>query len=176
MHPTFERALEGWVQADMLVALCDWTLFSSYARTHASGEVFSALADFYLLVEQRVETSGGIAFKFMGDAALLAFPRDCADSGVATLLELQSETNRWFESRHMDNRLHVNAHVGEVTLGPMGHKRQLDLIGETVNITAGMGRRPFALSQQAFRCLTAEQRRLFRRFTPPLLYLPAAAR
>jgi class 3 adenylate cyclase len=67
-------------------------------------------------------------------------------------------------------------HFGEVTAGPMGHKRQLDLTGETVNITATMGGRPFALSQQAFRQLTPEHRQLFRRFTPSILYLPAADR
>ena len=47
------------------------------------------------------------------------------------------------------------------------------IIGQTVNVTATMGRSDFALSQQAFRCLTPEHRRLFRRFTPPILYLPA---
>ncbi|MBV8083184.1 MAG: hypothetical protein JO247_00065 [Chloroflexi bacterium] len=69
--------------------------------------------------------------------------------------------------------LHVNAHFGEVTLGPMGRERRLDVIGQTVNVTATLGSKDFALSQQAFRCLTPEHRRLFHKFTPPVLYLPA---
>ena len=42
-----------------------------------------------------------------------------------------------------------------------------------LNIAATLGSKDFALSQQAFRCLTPEHRLLFRRFTPPILYLPA---
>ncbi|HLQ34376.1 MAG TPA: hypothetical protein VK457_16955 [Chloroflexota bacterium] len=89
------------------------------------------------------------------------------------LLALQRQTHAWFKRRSINSSLHVNVHFGSLTLGVMGKDRRLDIIGETVNVTATLGSRDFALSQQAFRCLTPEHRRLFRRFTPPILYLPA---
>jgi len=176
VHPTFSRALSSPIQADMLVALCDWTLFTTYARSHSSAEVFSALDEFYLLTEDVIDAAGGVVLKFMGDAALVIFPEDLADIGVMALLDLKRQTDSWFQARAMPNRLHVNAHFGQVTLGSMGHKRVLDVIGDTVNITATLGAKAFGLTAQAFRCLTPEHRRMFHRFTPPILYLAEPAR
>jgi len=174
MHGTFTRAKSGAFNTDLLVALCDWTLFASYARSHNSADVFSTLDEFYLLAETVVEDAGGLVVKFMGDAALVIFPEDLADTGVMALLELKQATDRWFEGRGMPNRLHIGAHFGEATLGPMGRKRLLDVIGDTVNITATLGSKTFALTPQAFRRLTPEHRRVFHRFTPPALYLADA--
>ena len=176
MHPTFTRAASEGFDTNVLVALCDWTLYAAYARSHSSADVFAALDEFYVLSERIVEASGGLVLKFMGDAALIVFPQDLADDGITTLLGLKGATDRWFESRGMPNRLHVNAHFGPVTLGPMGHKRALDVIGDTVNITATLGAKTFGLTAQAFRCLTPEHRKLFHRFTPPVLYLAEPAR
>lgn len=173
MHPIFERALDKPIQTELLVALCDWRLFFQYARTRDSGRMFAELNDFYLMSEDAVGAAGGLVLKFMGDAALVVFPAELADGGIMALLALKERVDGWFRGRAIDSWLHVNAHFGEVTLGRMGRAGRLDAIGETVNITAGMDSKSFALSQQAFRCLTSEHRRLFHKFTPPILYLPA---
>ena len=175
MHPTFVRAQQAPLETDVLVALCDWTLFGSYARGATSAEVFARLDEFYLLAEEVVEAAGGLVIKFMGDAALVVYPDELADRGVGALLDLKRRTDVLLERRRLPNRLHVNAHFGPVTLGPMGHHRALDVIGHTVNITATMGAKSFGLSAQAFRRLSPERRRLFHRFTPPALYLAEAA-
>ena len=144
-------------------------------RGAGSTEVFARLDEFYQLTEDVVEAAGGLVIRFMGDAALVVFPGELADAGVGALLDLKCRTDGWLAERRLPNRLHVNAHVGPVTLGPMGRRRTLDVIGHTVNTTATMGAKSFGLSAQAFRKLTPERRRLFHRFSPPVLYLAEAA-
>ncbi|MBV8083185.1 MAG: hypothetical protein JO247_00070 [Chloroflexi bacterium] len=83
MHALFERALgEGPIQAELLVALCDWRLFFDYARRRPSGEVFARLDEFYLMAEDAVDSARGLVLKFMGDAALAIFPAEYADPAI----------------------------------------------------------------------------------------------
>ncbi|HLY67957.1 MAG TPA: hypothetical protein VKU60_20630 [Chloroflexota bacterium] len=173
MHPTFEYTLAAPSEAKLLVGLCDWRLFLPFAKARTSRQVFDTLNEFYALTERAIEPAGGLVVKFMGDAALVVFPEELADAGIMALLDFKHETDRWFKTQRINSSLHVNAHFTEITIGRMGRDGRLDVAGEGVNVTATMGRADFALSQQAFRCLTPEHRRLFQRFTPPILYLPA---
>ena len=175
MHPTFSRALSGPIQANVLVALCDCTRFMQSSRGRPSAQLFADLNELYVMTDDAVGAAGGLVVKFMGDAALVVFPEELADQGIMALLDLKSNVDRWLRDRPIGDSLHVNVHFGEVTLGRMGRAGHLDVIGETVNIAATLGARGFGLSQQAFRCLSPEHRRLFHRFTPPVLYLPATS-
>jgi class 3 adenylate cyclase len=174
MHPTFARALESPIQANVLVAMCDCSRFMQAIKGRTSAQIFADLNDFYLMVDDAMQAAGGLVVKFMGDAALVVFPEDLADQGIMALLDLKASVDRFLEDRPLGQNLHVNAHFGEVTLGRMGRAGHLDLIGETVNIAATLGSRSFGLSQQAFRCLTPEHRKLFHKFTPPVMYLPSS--
>jgi class 3 adenylate cyclase len=172
MHPTFSRARLSPIQANVLVALCDCSRFMQSARGRSSAALFADLNDFYVMTDDAVGAAGGLVVKFMGDAALAVFPEELADQGIMALLDLKGNVDRWLRDRPIGDSLHVNAHFGEVTMGRMGRAGRLDVIGETVNIAATLGSRGFGLSQQAFRRLSSEHRRLFHRFTPPVLYLP----
>ncbi len=174
MHPTFERAMAQPIQANVLVALCDWRLFFQLMKERGSIRMFADLHEFYLLTEDHVQRTGGLVIKFMGDSALAIYPQELAGGGIMALMELKRQVDAWFKRRGINSWLYVNAHYGEVTLGPMGRSGRLDVIGDTVNITATLGSKSFALSQQAFRCLSPEHRRLFHRFTQPVLYIPEA--
>src|SRR5262249_21779877 len=125
-----------------------------------------------LLTEDTIGAAGGLVVKFMGDAALVLFPEDLADQGIMALLDLKARVDAWLQERPIGQSLFVNVHFGEVTLGRMGRAGNLDAIGETINIAASLGSRGFGLSQQALRRLTPEHRKLFHKFTPPVLYLP----
>jgi class 3 adenylate cyclase len=172
MHPLFVRARAAPLQANVLVAVCDCTRFMQSAKGRSSAELFADLNDLYVLIDDAVQAAGGLVIKFMGDAALVVFAEDLADQGIMALLDLKAQVDRWLQDRPVGQSLQVNAHVGEVTLGPMGRAGHLDVIGETVNIAARLGSHGFGLSQQAFRCLTAEHRQRFHKYTPPILYLP----
>jgi class 3 adenylate cyclase len=174
MHATFERALASPIQADMLVAFCDCARFAQAAKGRTSAELFADLNDFYLLIDDAIGAAGGLVVKFMGDAALVAFPRELADQGIVALLDLKTRVDNWLRDRSLGESLLVNVHVGDVTLGRMGRAGNLDLIGETVNIAASLGSRGFGLSQQAFRCLSPEHRKRFHKLTSQVLYVPSA--
>ena len=174
MHPTFARAMSSPVQANMLVAMCDCSRFMQRTKGRPSAELFADLNDFYLMTDDAIQAADGLVVKFMGDATLVVFPEDLADQGIMALLDLKARVDRWLQDRPIGNSLQVNVHFGEVTIGRMGRSGLLDVIGETVNIAATLGAREFGLSQQAFRCLTPEHRQQFRKFTPPVLYLPRA--
>jgi class 3 adenylate cyclase len=174
MHATFERALASPIQADMLVAFCDCARFAQAAKGRTSAELFAGLNDFYLLIDDAIGAAGGLVVKFMGDAALVAFPRELADQGIVALLDLKTRVDNWLRDRSLGESLLVNVHVGDVTLGRMGRAGNLDLIGETVNIAASLGSRGFGLSQQAFRCLSPEHRKRFHKLTSQVLYVPSA--
>jgi class 3 adenylate cyclase len=172
MHPTFSRALDSPIQANVLVAMCDCSRFMQSTKGRSSAELFADLNDFYILVDDAVQAAGGLVVKFMGDAALIVFPEELADQGIMALLDIKASVDRWLQDRPIGHSLYVNAHFGEATLGRMGRAGHLDVIGETVHIAATLGSRGFGLSQQAFRQLTPEHRQLFHKFTPPVMYLP----
>ena len=56
-------------------------------------------------------------------------------------------------------------------MGPRGDKR-LDIYGETVNIAATMNSNGLAISPQAFRKLEPATRKLLKKHTPPITYIP----
>ncbi len=172
MHPTCTRALDGPIQANALVALCDCSGFMQSSKGRSSAELFADLNDFYLLIEDAILAAGGLVVKFMGDAALIVFPEELADQGIMALLALKASVDAWIQHRAIGNSLHVNVHYGEVTLGRMGRCGNLDVIGETVAIAATLGSRGFGLSQQAFRQLTPEHRQVFRKLMPPVIDVP----
>jgi class 3 adenylate cyclase len=172
MHPAFSRALDSPIQANVLVAMCDFSRFMQSTKGRSSAELFADLNDFYLLTDDAVQAAGGLVVKFMGDAALIVFPEELADQGIMALLDLKASVDRWLQDRPIGHSLYVNAHFGEATLGRMGRAGHLDVIGETVHIAATLGSRGFGISQQAFRQLTPEHRQLFHKFTPPVMYLP----
>jgi class 3 adenylate cyclase len=172
MHPTFSRALESPVQANVLVAFCDCSRYKQASKGLPSAELFAHLNDFYLLIDDAIEAAGGLVIGFRGDAALVIFPEELADQGIMALRDLKANVDRWIQDRPLGQDLQVDVHFGEVTLGRMGRAGTLDVMGETVAIAATLGSRGFGLSQQAFRQLAPEHRRMFHKFTPPVIYQP----
>src|SRR5690349_11554726 len=108
MHPTFARALESPLQANVLVALCDCSRFMQSSKGRSSAELFADLNDLYLMTDDAVQTAGGLVVKFMGDAALVVFPEDLADQGIMALLELKASVDRWLQQRPIGQSLFVN--------------------------------------------------------------------
>jgi class 3 adenylate cyclase len=159
---------------DVLVAFFDLTQFARFARTQTSREIFAAFADFYELAGDVVEASGGTVVKFIGDAGLLAWPADRVDAGVRALQQLRNEGDAWWRSRDAACRVIVKAHFGSVTCGAIGTQasKRFDLFGDVVNTAALLRSDGLALTPQVFRKLDPETRRLFKKHTPPITYIP----
>ncbi|MHC4606673.1 MAG: adenylate/guanylate cyclase domain-containing protein [Planctomycetota bacterium] len=159
---------------DLLVAFFDLTGFAKFARKATSREAFDMLSDFFELVGDSVEESGGKVVKFIGDAGLVVYPEDRADEGVRALHALKAAADRWLAGRGLASRVHIKAHFGPVTCGPVGTRseKRFDVYGETVNTAATLPSHGLSITPQAFRKLGPETRKLFKKHTPPVRYIP----
>jgi class 3 adenylate cyclase len=111
--------------------------------------------------------------KFMGDAALVAWPAESADAGANALLALKRDVDFAHEKAGLPMRLLVRANAGPVCLvltGP-GKKERLDLFGETVNTCAMLECHGVSFAPGAFRALEPETRKAFKKHTPAVRYI-----
>lgn len=160
---------------EVLVALVDLTGFARFSRDRDPEGIWSTLESFYARVERAAAESGGEVLKFMGDAALLAWPAESADAGANALLSLKNAVDRDHEAAGVAMRLLVRANAGPVRLvltGP-GKKDRLDAFGETVNIAAMLECHGVSFAPAAFRALEPETRRAFKKHTPAVRYIAA---
>ena len=161
-------------ELDVLVAFTDLTQFARYARSCTARELFDAVSAYYEVIGGIVSDAGGKVVKFVGDEALVVFPDSDIDRGVDALLAIKETGDAWLAQREMPCRHYIRAHYGPVVCGPVGTRseKRFDLFGETVNLAATLSSRGFAVTPQVFRKLQKEKRRLFKKHTPPITYIP----
>jgi class 3 adenylate cyclase len=157
-----------------LVACSDLTGYAKFAAKKSEEEIFQLLSDYYVLVGDIVAPASVRVIKFMGDAALMLFPETAADTGVRALLALQSRGDRFLSERNVPCRHHLRAHFGPVCFGEIGTRtdKRPDMLGATVNALFLLKTAGFAITPEAFRKLTPGTRKLFKKHTPPVAYIP----
>ncbi len=167
------NSIESPFEADFLISFFDLTNFVKISDSLNALELFNLLSQFYELSGAIIENSGGRIIKFIGDAGLAIFLEEYADEGIRSLIFLQKETERFFAARGLQSRLIVKAHFGRAACGPLGagSSKRIDIIGSSVNTAATLVSKNFAISPQAFRKLSAETRKIFAKFTPPVTYI-----
>jgi class 3 adenylate cyclase len=162
---------------DLLIAFIDLSHFARWSRGVEDAEVFARLAAWYAMVDGVVVASGGRSVKCIGDAMLAVHPHEAASAALRAYAGLLSEGDAWL-ARHMPACRHqIKVHAGSAVcglLGPPGDER-LDVIGQTVNACALLPTQGLALSVAAFRALDAPTRKLFKKHTPPVTYIPIDA-
>ena len=169
-EPRAERAL--------IIAFVDLSTFAVDARRVADEARLADIVDaYYELVAVAVHRAGGRVVKFMGDGALLAFDPTRADEAVTALLDAKRDVDEWASRERWDSRLVVKVHTGKVIAGPFGARgdKRFDVIGDAVNVAARLQTRSFALSAETFRLLSPAARKMFKKHTPPILYIPLDA-
>jgi len=159
-----------------LVACSDLTGYAKIATKKTEEDLFHLLSDYYELVGDMIAPASGRVIKFMGDATLMFFPESSADAGVRALLMLQSSGDRFLVERNVTCRHHLRAHFGPVCLGEIGTRtdKRSDILGSTVNTLFILKAAGFAITPEAFRKLTPETRRLFKKHIPPVIYIPTS--
>ncbi|HNY10243.1 MAG TPA: adenylate/guanylate cyclase domain-containing protein [Candidatus Wallbacteria bacterium] len=167
------NSIKSPVEVDLLISFFDLTNFIKISDERKASELFELLSGFYELAGCVIEAAGGKVIKFIGDAGLAVFAEDKIDAGIRALMELQKKTEIFFARRNVSTRLIVKTHFGSAALGPLGasSEKRLDVIGESVNTAATLASKGFAISPQAFRKLSAETRKYFRKHTPPVVYI-----
>jgi class 3 adenylate cyclase len=157
-----------------LVACSDLTGYAKLTGKLSEEEIFYFLSDYYEFVGDAIAPSEGRVIKFMGDAALMTFPEAQVDSGVMSLLALQGEGDKFLSARGISCRHHIRAHFGSIQQGELGTRtdKRLDIIGSTVNTMFLLRASEFAITPEAFRKLKPETRKVFKKHTPPVTYIP----
>lgn len=168
------HSLEAVEERQLLVAFADIAGFARYCQGKTDRAIFEAMDAYLELCGDIVVEAGGTLVKPIGDEVLAIFPEDGADRGVRGLLELKERAEAWLAARGFDGRLRIRAHFGPAACGPIGPRggKRLDVYGHTVNTCALLPSHGFALSPQAFRALSADTRKLFKKHTPPVRYIP----
>jgi len=166
------------ILAHYLIAFTDLRAFVRVARhLGTSAEVFRFLDDLAHLMSRIVDVTSGKILKFIGDSALVVYPGEFADLGARNLLELKSSVDAHIAALGLESRLAVSAHYGEASIGPFGPERRLDIFGDNVNraatAAAGDRRVDFVITPEAFRRLESDTRKLFKKYTPPIVYVAA---
>jgi class 3 adenylate cyclase len=161
-------------EMNLLVAFFDLARFTHFSRNRSAQEIFEFVSAFYEFVGDIIEDSGGTVVKFMGDAALIVYPETHVNEGVLALKALKDQGDVWLAGRNIPSRNIIKIHFGPVICGPMGTRtdKRFDVFGETVNIAALLKSNGLAMSPQVFRKLNAANRKLFKKHTPPITYIP----
>ena len=161
-------------QMSLLVAFFDLTNFTGFSRSQTSQQIFKTLSEYYEFSGDIIETAGGKVIKFIGDAGLMVFAEDDVNRGVLALKSLQDSGDGWLAQHNVPSRNIIKVHFGPVCCGPLGTHidKRFDIIGETVNIAATLKSNGFAITPQVFRQLDAGTRKLFKKHTPPIIYIP----
>ena len=168
------HAIDGPQERELLVAFFDLTRFHHYCKNHSDREVIDMLSAYYELVGDIIEEAGGTVISFIGDAGLLAFPDTLVNEGVLALKTLKETGDAWLKDYGVPSEAIIKAHFGPVQCAQLGTRtnKQLDIIGLTVNTAALLSSRGIAITPQVFRKLDTNNRKLFKKHTPPVTYIP----
>lgn len=158
----------------LLISFFDLTNFAKMAKSKSDLDIFTFISEYYELIGEKVEAAGGIIVKFMGDGGIIVFPESLADQGVTALHTIKKEIDAWLSEKEIASKMHVKVNFGEVVCGKIGTKtkKHFDIFGGEVNKTAMLKTHGFSLTPQAFRILSPESRKLFKKHTPPMRYIP----
>ena len=161
-------------EAVLLVGFSDLSGYSRYSRGRPGAELFATMSAYAEFSGKIVEDAGGRVVKYIGDAMLFVFTEDRADAAVNAMLALKNSGDAWLRQRGIQMRHVIKAHLGPVACGPFGTgtDKRFDVYGETVNIAALTPSQGLAVTAQVFRRLAPETRKLLKKHTPPVTYLP----
>jgi class 3 adenylate cyclase len=165
-------------ETNLLISFCDLTNFAKISRKKDEIDVFKYLSKFYETTGEVIEGANGKVIKFIGDAALIVFPENSIDAGVLALKKLKTEIDDFNKKNDYESRLVVKTHFGKVLVGMLGTKndKRFDVIGNNVNVAALLRSNGFSITVETFRKLGKETRKLFKRHTPPITYIPIEER
>lgn len=157
----------------LLIVFLDLTRFAAQSQRVEDKELADTLDRHYEHVASAIQSAGGTTVKFIGDATLAVFPERAVDTGVRMLIELKPAVDRFMQDRGWECRLRAKVHFGEAIAGQFGPtgRKTFDVLGRAVNTASRLHSTGIAVSADAFRKLSPDLRRYFKRQTPPTTYI-----
>ncbi|MBI4977695.1 MAG: adenylate/guanylate cyclase domain-containing protein [Spirochaetes bacterium] len=166
--------MDKFTKTNKLVAFTDVTGFTKAVEKKSLEAVAQFIAEYYRFIGEVIEQNGGEVIKFIGDAALIVFDEENTDTGVKALVSCKQKIDAWLKKQGLTSQVHIQCHCGEVMYGDFSYSSRVmnDVIGEAVNIAARIKSNGFAMTPQVFRKLSPATRKLFKKHTPPVTYIP----
>ena len=158
---------------ELLVGFYDLTGYMRLARQMDELRILEVMAGYFRLTGSILGESGGLLVKAIGDAGLGAFPAEDTERGVLAFLRLKEEGDAWLRELGIESKAVVKLHTGPVACGLVGApgNERFDGYGKTVNTAAVLPANGFAMTPQVFRKLGKDARTLFKKHTPPIVYI-----
>ncbi len=136
----------GGQKKHVTVLFADIRNFSQFSEQHDAFEVVSLLNCFFTEMTDIIFKYEGVVDKFIGDALMAVFGTPISRSddavravraGIAMLKRLVELNSSWHD-QHIELRVGIAIHSGDVVAGNIGSERRMDytVIGETVNMAA----------------------------------------
>lgn len=149
------------IEQHLIVGFFDLTLYMKWAALQKPTVVFKRLDEFFVMTAGSINSNGGLFIKAIGDAGLFIFPGGTAqevDHAIATMQRLQALADSWLQSKPMESRVIVQMNVGLVACGQIGSTddKRFDIYGDTVNQTALLPVKKFAISAALYDQSSAE--------------------
>lgn len=161
---------------DHLISVYDIDGFVRICKKLSSSEVFDLIRELQVLAVKELASLEPQVFKNLGDGNLIVFSKKDIDRKVMGLHRLKSRIEDLLEQQGYSVKCSFALHYGEVTLGDIGMEpfSHRDAFGDAVNQTFLLNGKPyrgrFTISPQLFRKLDSATRKIFHKFTPPIVY------
>ncbi len=163
----------GLSERRLVMVMVDAAGFTKAIAPLSSMQLAQLVDDFYRLIADAIETSGGRVVKFVGDGCLAVFDESQAAAAVGCVRGL-SEPVRALGSTHGINLdIGANVHLSIVVDGEYGDgpSRRYDIMGAGVfhvfRMGAGVGIR---ISEPVYRQLPNDERGPWKKQQPPATY------
>jgi class 3 adenylate cyclase len=169
----WENIKDGSIR-NFLMCTVDITGFGAFMKNRPAADTLSLMKDVAALVTGHVASCGGLVVKYLGDEALVIFPEESVDTGVRCIMELEKALLDYFGKKDLANRISTAMHFGEAAMGKLPPFDTWDIYGRDVNLLFLLENRNAKgrtlITPQVFRKLPPETRKLFHKFTPPVVY------
>jgi class 3 adenylate cyclase len=165
------------VCGDHVVAVYDLENFTSISKKRPPGEVLTIIHELYTLAITGLDEAKPLLIKSIGDAGLIVFNTSAIDAVVLELYRLKQSMENHLKSKGFSNKLSFSCHTGEIAIGKIGMPpfESVDAFGEPINTAFMMTGKPFRgrfnISPQLFRKLHGDTRKVFHKYTPPIIYI-----
>ncbi|MBN1411313.1 MAG: adenylate/guanylate cyclase domain-containing protein [Spirochaetales bacterium] len=169
------KTLQDGTVHRFLIGVADITGFAAFMKSRTLQETYRFMKDIASLVSAHITKHNGLIISYIGDAVLFLFSEDDVDTGVKAVHELNGLMLDYFQKNGLTNRVTFSLHFGEAVVGKLPPFDTWDIYGEDVNLLFLLEKSQYKgriiLSPQVFRKLSPETRKLFHKFTPPVVYL-----
>jgi class 3 adenylate cyclase len=160
-----------------IISLYDIENFIQISKKLDSPDIFRLMNELQKLIIGKLKDADPIIIKNIGDSNLMVFKTDNIDDTIKTLYTLKDEIEDFLKTKGFHNKISFSTHYGEITTGMFGIQpfQSMDAFGDPINIAFMMNGKPFrgrfTISPQLFRKLNKETRKIFHKYTAPIVYI-----